>query len=844
MERFRVPGFGKSRKKLPIVQFFQSIPIPSTILILLTMPDRLSLQPIGSLTSQLIVTVSLQDRLRLSMDSYQQERISMSWHKLLPGLVVLAMLQWMIGCQPQQPMYLFEDGDLSHYIDKATEIEYPDIEVCTLPDAKDALPPLTLRNSKPTEIWDLELQEAIHIALENSRIMRSLGGVAFGATGTQGDPSTVLSNPNAVTTVYDPALVQSDPRYGEEAALAAFDGQLSAGAFWQKNDLPQNANTAFAALRPTVLQSDVGTFQAQIAKTAATGGTFSLRSESGYDWSNAFGSRRWPSNWTTFLQGTFSQPLLQGRGVQFNRIAGPGAIPGFSNGIMIARLKTDTALNDFEMGVRQLVYDVERAYWNLYYGYRRLQSVKAGRDAALQTWQQTYAMYQAGHKRGSAQNEAQSRQQYFLFRGQVEAAQSNLFKTESILRYIMGIGATDGRLIRPSDEPTVARVDFDWNETLAEALVRSVELRKQKWAIKQRQLELIAQKNFLQPRLDASGTYRWRGLGQWLIDPPNHHSNAFSSMTSGRYQEWELGLDFSMPLGFRKELSAVQNAKMALARERAILQEQELELSHQIASAKRDLDEYYKLSETHFNRRHAAQIEVSAVQASYDADITTLNQVLDAQRRLAEAEIEYYRSVIDYNLAIANIHFRKSSLLEYNGIRLAEGPWPGKAYFDATRRARARDAGTYMNYGFTRPKVISRGAYQQHQNSQFFPSTENTPIPKGLLETPTEMKGVPSKESFEEIRTPEGQPAQPPQPQVAPPAGKSTMRSGVPSENTSRKNDLFGKSGQHQTSRNVAPAASVAPPRARPTKAPPLRPASYRQRASSVQGFATTNQIR
>jgi hypothetical protein len=48
---------------------------------------------------------------------------------------------------------------------------------------------------------------------------------------------------------------------------------------------------------------------------------------------------------------------------------------------------------------------------------------------------------------------------------------------------------------------------------------------------------------------------------------------------------------------------------------------------------------------------------------------------------------------------------------------LAEGPWPAKAYFDAKRRAKARDAATYINYGFTRPAVFSEGPYQQFQNS-------------------------------------------------------------------------------------------------------------------------------
>ena len=84
---------------------------------------------------------------------------------------------------------------------------------------------------------------------------------------------------------------------------------------------------------------------------------------------------------------------------------------------------------------------------------------------------------------------------------------------------------------------------------------------------------------------------------------------------------------------------------------------------------------------------------------------------------LADAETSYYRMVIDYNVAIMNLNYRKGSLLEYNGITLAEGPWPTKAYFDANTRAAERDAGHYVNYKITEPRVISRGAYPQIQGT-------------------------------------------------------------------------------------------------------------------------------
>ncbi len=658
-----------------------------------------------------------------------------------PLVVILGVLAAMLaGCNPQQPFYLFEDGDLSHYIDQATDIDYPDVELESLAEVDGSIRPFSLDNTEPKEIWALSLEEAVQAALANSKVMKSIGGQI------QGMPDFLLRASEIVPTIYDPAITESNPRLGIEAALSAFDAQFSSSIFWEKNDTPRNF-VGFGAIFPPILNQELGNFQAQLSKFAADGGTWSIRHNVAYEW-NDTSIRRYPSDWNVNVEAEFRQPLLQGAGVQFNRIAGPGAIPGFNNGVMIARIRTDITLADFEAGVRDLVSDVEIAYWELYYSYRFLDAMKAGRDSGLQTWRETSAKQKVGHEEGDRHDEARARQQYFLFRNAMERAQSDLFAAESKLRYMMGLAATDGRLIRPGDEPSIAKVAFDWHETLAEGLARSVELRKQHWVVKQRQLELIAAKNYLLPRIDAVGRYRWLGLGDDLIQPSGGsgnpvalNSNAYQSMTSGQFQEWHFGVDLSFPLGFRKEMAGVRHAQLNLARERARLQEQELELSHQLAFVIRDLEAARVLAGTNFNRLAAAKAEADTaeilVKAGEGGDPQsggkqwTLDALLDAQRRLAEAEADFYRSVVDYNKAIAQVHYIKGSLLEYNGVHLTEGPWAGKAYFDAHRRARKRDASLYLNYGFTRPNVISRGPYAQHAGrglpEETFVPTELTP---------------------------------------------------------------------------------------------------------------------
>ena len=87
------------------------------------------------------------------------------------------------------------------------------------------------------------------------------------------------------------------------------------------------------------------------------------------------------------------------------------------------------------------------------------------------------------------------------------------------------------------------------------------------------------------------------------------------------------------------------------------MQEGELELSHQLAFAVRDLETNYVLSQTAFNRRIAAQRQVEAVAQAYETDTITLDVLLQAQQTLAQAESDYFRRLVDYNRSIAQVHY-------------------------------------------------------------------------------------------------------------------------------------------------------------------------------------------
>lgn len=662
----------------------------------------------------------------------------------LAGLLCL----WLIvssACQPAREFYFHDKDDLTFYRGVATTIDYPNVTSPT-PQVATSLPPRTLWNHETTEYWDISLQETIQIALANSPVMHDLGG-------------RVVALPEAARSVYDPAITETDPRYGVQAALSRYDAIWSTGVFWERDDRVTNNLILGGGVRE--LQQDGGLFRTEVRKTTATGAQFATRHIVDYA-SNNLPFNLFPSAWNTNVEAEFRQPMLQGGGLEFNQIAGPGARPGlyFQNGVLLARVDTDRSLAEFEEGVRNFVNEVENAYWDLYLAYRELDAAVAARDSALRTWRRAKELLDRGALQGTAANEARAAAQYFAFRASVENALSGrtglatrataaspsgtligaggLYAAESNLRLMMGLPENDGRLLRPGEEPTTARVAFDWTEVAPEALERRVELRKQKWLIKRRELELTAARNFLLPKLDAVGLYRWRGFGNELIDPSGHQpefENAYENLTSGNFQEWQLGVQAEIPLGFREGFTAVRNAQLKLSRERQLFAEQERQVSHDLAAAIREMHRAYEVSQTRVNLRLRAKDRVDALERELDAGRERLDQLLDAQRDLAEADAAAIRALVEYNLAIKAVHFQKGSLLDYNEIHLAEGPWPKKAYDDALRQAYRRAAACHLDYRMKKSEVVSCGPYSQQVDAlpsveiERLPASETVPTP-------------------------------------------------------------------------------------------------------------------
>ncbi len=689
----------------------------------------------------------------------------MSYRSSLVRGAIFAVLLSVSGCMWTRQVDDCVDCDLTEYRSVATEIEYPDLEVCHEPNTVVTPPPITIAENAAPESWDMTLQEAVQLGLTNSRVMRDLGGL-------------VLQSPDSVNTIHGPAILESDPRFGVEAALAEFDTSFAVHAFFENND--RALNNSFFGGGTRVLKQDFMDYSMELSKRTAVGGDLVLRHNMDYDANNAPGNQ-FPSAWNTNVEAEFRQPLLQGAGVVFNRIAGPNGTPGQMRGVLLARTNFDIGLADFEISVRNLVSDIENAYWELHYAYRDLDAKLAARKRALATWRVINEWKRRGRAGGEADKEAQAREQYYRMEEEVqnaltgrliEPSRSNVFRglggvhaNERRLRQVLGLQINDRKLIRPSDEPQMAKVLFDWEQVLVEAQARRPELRRQKWVVKRRELELTGSKNFLMPRLDAVGRYRFRGFGKDLLDPNGNHkppfNDAFSNLTTGDFQEWQLGFELTVPFGYRQAHAAVRNAELQLARDLAVLEEQQRAVSHDLSASVAEAERAYVVAHTAFNRRVAASQQLEALEVQYEdpdpSQVARLvDQLLESHRRLADADNRYHRAIIEYTLAIKNVHLNKGSLLDYNEIHLAEGDWPNRAYSDAAERTRlshppSRLAARVMHR--MSQETVSQGPYIQQITSGA--ELEVPKIDGQALDTPT---------SPSDTAVPSERPAQPSQP--------------------------------------------------------------------------------
>ncbi len=538
--------------------------------------------------------------------------------------------------------------------------------------AWEANAPSTIRSREHSVPWPMPLAQAVDQALRNNPIVRQ--NAQFLAP--QGD---ALQTPS----VFDPELQYSDTQFGSRGEVAArgdFDPRLTLGLGFGRDLVVQNNQFLGGGLLPgTTLVSDADSFNARLEQPLWTGGTFALAHEWDYSQTNQ-PNLLFPSSYSGNLGVELRQPLLAGAGFEFAEIAGPASARTrggpLTQGIRIAQINQRISAVDFDLALRLLVRDVHQVYWQLSAAQAAHAAELEVRDAAERVWKEMAANREA---LGGAII-AQAEQTYLEAQSRVEAALAEVYETETRLRRLISLPPADGRVIQSEAPPIPSPPHIDWRSSLAEALQSRPELQRQKLQLASLEFQRTAALSLTKPQLDFVGGYRLNGFGDKLINrnrddgiTDDGYRSAYGTLFDGKQTGWNVGLQFSMPIGMRTEWAQVRNTELRLAKARAALASTEQELGHEVSVAMQNLDRWYQLQQTNAARRAAAERQTRALEAEYQAgraDRSTVDLLLRARQSQAQATIEHARSLANYQAAQTELAYRTGRLLRDQHITL------------------------------------------------------------------------------------------------------------------------------------------------------------------------------
>jgi outer membrane protein TolC len=542
----------------------------------------------------------------------------------------------------------------------------------------------------------ISLAEAIAIALEQgntgqqglftspsiSGLTTLNGGLLNDAFVTFNGPGVALNSDNIRVLSLSPASTGANI----ESSLSKFDANWVTSANWQTIDRPvaTSQDTLTAQGIVPFISTETATVSTAVVKPLSTGGVVGITFNETYTNTNQ------PALINPAYQPTLTfsieQPLLQGFGTEINelRAAHPGSIvnPNTANlttpqtsqeGILVSRVRFDESRAEFERAVDAMVVNVEFAYWRLYGSYWNLYSNEQGMRQAYEAWKISAARLAAG--RISRADYAQARGQYELFRGQRIDSLETILENERQLRGLLGMHAEDGCRLIPSDSPTLSPYAPDWCSGLNEALTLRPELYIARQEVKVAQMNLVVAKDNLLPDLRFFANWDINGVGTRL-DGPDANENANRSLASDRFHNWNVGLRYNVPIGFRLANSNLRIARLTLVRALDVLTQEELKTERFLWLVYRQITYQYEKMKVTRARREAFAEQLDAQFRIYQAGKGTLDLLLEAQRNWAAALLDEYTAISLYQQSLAAWEWAKGTLLHHDNIIIGEGELP------------------------------------------------------------------------------------------------------------------------------------------------------------------------
>jgi outer membrane protein len=350
-----------------------------------------------------------------------------------------------------------------------------------------------------------------------------------------------------------------------------------------------------------------------------------------------------------------SQALLRGAGLNVNLAT-----------LRRARNNAAISFHAFRRQVLNVVRDVELRYWDLVRAREVLAISEFAVQLAAEQERLTQDLLAAG--RGveadvlSAQAERATRQ------ADVTDALAQIKATNIALVRLMNPQQENPFAIayQPETPPDTPAVAVEEAQSTQLAMQYRPELAQVRLDLANADIDVLAARNGLLPRLDLVGSYGRANGGRARRD-------AFNAFGGGADDEaYAVGLEFDMPVLRRGEKARYRRSKLNQTQSERIIADSEQAVEAETRQAVVEVQRQWARIEPTQEAVRARQRELETAQARFTSGRSTALDVLIVQRNYIQAQLEEVSARVGYLQALTSLFAAEGTLLERRGIRLAE----------------------------------------------------------------------------------------------------------------------------------------------------------------------------
>jgi len=545
---------------------------------------------------------------------FQHITVCTLWAVLLPAGFAQAQ-QSLPGTLPEQRSLMLRDPDSV----AATAIP----EVATPYTVSDYGPGLTPQF--------LTLDEAIRIALENANVVRFLGGVTASTSGrTVYDVAISNTSIDVQNAIFDPTFNITSTLNKSDRPGATFD-PANPGQSLITGSSTDSVNTSVGLSQKMFNGANLGLNMTPVGSYFSPG-IFPLDPQ-----------------YNSGVEMTLRQPMMRGYGRAANMAP-----------VVVARIDTERSYFQYKDSVQELVRGVINGYWNLV-------------AARVEVWarEQQVAQAEFAYEQFKARQEfnlsnvadlAQRASALANFRANLITAKSNQILAETALRNLLWMPPSNTSELVPVSAPVRDLVDLDWAMLMALGERQRPDIVELKLVLEADQQLIVQANNLARPQFDGIANYRWDGLSGEMPNGANLQS------APGQFAGWNLGVNFSVPIGLRQSRAALRRQELVLARDQVNLEQGIHQMIHQLTVNYRNIAQFYAQIGAFGEARRAALLNYESQKARMDAGSLQFLNVLQAITDWGNAVSQEARSVTQYNSELANMERQTGTILETHGI--------------------------------------------------------------------------------------------------------------------------------------------------------------------------------